>query len=88
MEVENGGIDPAILLDAIARFGDNAQGGVRDITRAIERQITDSIIDANTLGASAIRLCAEGPIVRAEVAAIRRDQSAGHALDPAMAARA
>jgi ATP-dependent Clp protease ATP-binding subunit ClpA len=85
MDIENGGIDPTILLDSIERFGDSAQGGVRDITRAIERQITDSIIDANTQGASSIRLRAEGPVVRAEIAAMRGDQATG-SFEPAMAA--
>jgi ATP-dependent Clp protease ATP-binding subunit ClpA len=67
LELEDGGIEPALLLDAIARFEDTAQGGVRDMTRAIERQVTDSVIDAKTQGAKAIRLRAEGAVVRAEI---------------------
>lgn len=67
LEIENGGIEPALLLEAIARHEDTAQGGVRDITRAIERQITDSVIDAKTQGAKAIRFRTEGVVVRAEI---------------------
>jgi ATP-dependent Clp protease ATP-binding subunit ClpA len=66
LEIEDGGIDPAILLGAIAKFGDHAQGGVRDMTRALERQITDSVMDAKTQGATKIRLRADGASVRAE----------------------
>ena len=68
LEIEGGGIDPRILVEAIAKFEDTAQGGVRDITRAIERQVTDSIIDAKTQGAASIRLRAEGAAV------VRRDR--------------
>ena len=46
---------------------DSAQGGVRDIARAIERQVTDSVIDAKTQGAAVIRLRADGATVRAEI---------------------
>ena len=42
-------------------------GGVRDITRAIEHQITDSVIDAKTQGATLIRLRAGGALVHAEI---------------------
>ena len=76
LTIESGGIDPTLLLDAIARFGDAAQGGVRDITRAIERQITDSVIDAKTQGAQTIRLCAEGATVRAEIAQMTPERTA------------
>jgi ATP-dependent Clp protease ATP-binding subunit ClpA len=67
LEIEDGGIDPRILLDAISHFEVNAQGGVRDITRAIERQVTDSVIDAKTQGAASIRLLATGASVQAEI---------------------
>ena len=69
LEIENGGIDPRILVEAISQLEDTAQGGVRDITRAIERQITDSIIEAKTQGAAIIRLAAAGAAVRAEIVA-------------------
>ncbi len=69
LAVEAGGIDPHILLEAIARFEDRAQGGVRDITRAIERQVTDGVIDAKTQGATCIRLSADGVRMRTEIVA-------------------
>ena len=71
LEIENGGIDPAILLDAIEQYGDSAQGGVRDMTRAVERQITDSIIDARTQGAARVRLRADGPKVYADISGLK-----------------
>jgi hypothetical protein len=71
LEIEDGGIDPRILVEAISRLEDKAQGGVRDITRAIERQITDSIIDAKTQGAATIRLVAGEAAVRAEIVKAR-----------------
>src|SRR6202035_4649815 len=46
LEIADGGIDPAILLDAIEALSARMNGGVRDITRAIERQVTDGLIDA------------------------------------------
>ena len=60
-------------------------GGVRDMTRAIERQITDGVIDAKTQGAKTIRLRAEGAVVRAEIAQMmpQRPASADAALAPA-----
>jgi hypothetical protein len=42
------------------------QGGVRDMTRAIERQITDGLIDARAAGAAEIRLVQDGERVRIE----------------------
>ena len=68
LEIAGGGIDPAILLEGISRYGDHAQGGVRDISRAIERQVVDSIMEAKEQGAKSIRLVAEGPNIRCVVA--------------------
>jgi ATP-dependent Clp protease ATP-binding subunit ClpA len=70
LEIESGGIDPKILIEAIARLEDRSQGGVRDMTRAIERQITDSVIDAKTQGAVSIRLYSDGPSVHAAIVRI------------------
>jgi ATP-dependent Clp protease ATP-binding subunit ClpA len=67
LEIESGGIDPRILIEAISHLEDKSQGGVRDMTRAIERQITDRVIDAKTQGAASIRLYAEGATVRAAI---------------------
>lgn len=74
LEVADGGIDPVILLSSIAKFGDNVQGGVRDMTRALERQITDSVIDVKTKGATKIRLRARGATVYAEAVESERRQ--------------
>lgn len=75
LAIESGGIDPRILLEAISRFEDSAQGGVRDITRAIERQVTDGVIDAKTHGAACVRLCADGARVRTEIVAPNRTET-------------
>jgi ATP-dependent Clp protease ATP-binding subunit ClpA len=75
LQIEDGGIDPMILLEAISRFEDSAQGGVRDITRAIERQVTDSVIDAKTQGAKTIRLRPNGSTVRAEIVEMVQSQA-------------
>ena len=57
-------IDPAILLEAIETLSSRMHGGVRDITRAIERQVTDGLIDARSLGATCVRLSARGATVK------------------------
>jgi ATP-dependent Clp protease ATP-binding subunit ClpA len=67
LTVENGGIDPAILLDAIDALQKRTDGGVRDITRAIERGITDGLLDARGKGAKEVRLVAEGASVRIDI---------------------
>jgi ATP-dependent Clp protease ATP-binding subunit ClpA len=81
LEIESGGIDPAILVTAISRFENNGQGGVRDITRAIERHVTDCVIDAKTQGATTIRLRIDDGLVRAEI--VRRNPDAVEARAPA-----
>jgi ATP-dependent Clp protease ATP-binding subunit ClpA len=58
LEIAEGGIDPRILLDSIEALS-KQKGGVRDIARAIEKQITDGLIDARAAGARRIRLRAE-----------------------------
>jgi ATP-dependent Clp protease ATP-binding subunit ClpA len=66
--LEAGGIDPAILLDAIDALQKRSDGGVRDIARAIERQVTDGLLDARGKGARSVRLRASGTEVRVEAA--------------------
>lgn len=68
LALDGGGIDPTILLDGIQRFGDKVQGGVRQIARDLEREITDGIIDAKTDGANSIRLVAVGDRIKVEIA--------------------
>jgi ATP-dependent Clp protease ATP-binding subunit ClpA len=61
LEVAEGGIDPQILLASIDRVAhEGAKGGVRDIARAIENQITDGLIDAKQEGAKRVRLVSDG----------------------------
>jgi ATP-dependent Clp protease ATP-binding subunit ClpA len=64
LAIADGGIDPAILLEAIETLSSRMHGGVRDITRAIERQVTDGLIDARSLGATCVRLSARGATVK------------------------
>jgi len=60
MELVDGGIDAEILMDALERHKKTQGNGVRELARAIEHQITDSIIDAKTAGAKTISLHADG----------------------------
>jgi ATP-dependent Clp protease ATP-binding subunit ClpA len=65
LELAEGGIDARILLDAVeSTTKQNAKGGVRDIARAIEKQITDGLIDAKSEGARRIRLQADGDRIK------------------------
>lgn len=66
LAIENGGIDPAILLRAIEAMQKRSEGGVRDIARAIERQVTDGLLGARESGAKTVRLFAQGQDVRVE----------------------
>lgn len=70
LSIENGGIDPAILLSAIEAMQKRSDGGVRDIARAIERQVTDGLLEARENGAKSVRLYAQGENVRVEVASV------------------
>jgi ATP-dependent Clp protease ATP-binding subunit ClpA len=67
LKIAGGGIDPQILMRAIDALSGRMQGGVRDMTRAIERQITDGLIEARGAGASQIRLVQDGERVRIEL---------------------
>lgn len=73
LSVEQGGIDPVILLDAIDMLQKRTDGGVRDIARAIEREVTDGLLDARGKGAKSVRLVAEGTGVRVEIASAGTD---------------
>jgi ATP-dependent Clp protease ATP-binding subunit ClpA len=64
LEIESGGIDTRVLLNAIDAMSDRMDGGVRDVSRAIEREITDGLIEARSAGAKTVRLVADGPRVR------------------------
>ena len=57
LAVEDAGIDPKILLDLMARQKKLGNAGSsRDLMRAIEESIADSLIDAKQRGAKSVRL--------------------------------
>ncbi|HTI67416.1 MAG TPA: AAA family ATPase [Caulobacteraceae bacterium] len=56
LKIQNGGIDPRILLGAVERLSGPMQGGVRDISRAIERDVANGLIDSRAAGAEEIKL--------------------------------
>ena len=60
LKIEGGGIDPAVLLGAIEQLAPHTKGGVRDIARAIEREITDGFIDARGAGVMTVRIASTG----------------------------
>lgn len=67
MEVASGGIDVAILAGAVARHEDKEGGGVRDLSRAIEHEIADSLIEAKLNNAKLVRLVETQGTVTVEV---------------------
>ncbi len=60
LEIADGGIDPTVLLGAIELLAPHSKGGVRDIARAIEQDVTDGLIDARGAGATKVRIISEG----------------------------
>ena len=65
LEIASGGIEPRILLGSIDTLSkQQPAGGVRDIARTIEKQITDGLIDAKAAGAKRIRLVADGERIK------------------------
>jgi ATP-dependent Clp protease ATP-binding subunit ClpA len=75
LKIAGGGIDPKILMNAIEALSGKMQGGVRDMTRAIERQVTDGLIDARGLGASEVRLLQDGDQVKVQIVRMGRGES-------------
>ncbi|MBF9234797.1 AAA family ATPase [Microvirga alba] len=59
LKIVEGGIDVMVLMDAVESLGDRIDGGVRDIARAIEQQLTDGLLDARSAGAQSVRLAKE-----------------------------
>jgi ATP-dependent Clp protease ATP-binding subunit ClpA len=64
LEIADGGIDPQILLDAVEALSKHMHGGVRDIAREIERQVTDGLIEARSHGATRVRLISDRSATR------------------------
>jgi ATP-dependent Clp protease ATP-binding subunit ClpA len=67
LKIADGGIDPRILMDSIDALSNRMQGGVRDMTRALEHQVTDKLIDARSAGADEIRLLSVGETVAVQI---------------------
>jgi ATP-dependent Clp protease ATP-binding subunit ClpA len=59
LQIAGSGIDPAILMDAIDKVT-GAAGNVRAVSRYIEKQIADGLVDAKAAGATHVRLTREG----------------------------
>jgi ATP-dependent Clp protease ATP-binding subunit ClpA len=64
LEIADGGIDPGVLLAAVEMLAPHSKGGVRDIARAIEQEVTDGMIEARAAGAPKVRIVAEGTATR------------------------
>ena len=80
LNIAPGGIEPAILLDAISTFTETKpKGGVRDIARLIEDKIADGLIEAKADGATHIRLEAAGKRVRVVTVSEQELTQAAHA---------
>jgi ATP-dependent Clp protease ATP-binding subunit ClpA len=60
LKISEGGIDPHVLVETIDEIGSRVGGGVRDITRIIERRITDGLIDARAVGATSVSIAKDG----------------------------
>jgi ATP-dependent Clp protease ATP-binding subunit ClpA len=66
LTIAGSGIDPGILLAAIEDLRSKTDGGVRDIARSIERQVTDGLLEARAAGASEVKLKALNERVEVE----------------------
>ena len=84
LEIEAGGIDIDILMHAIAAMSDRMNGGVRDVARAIERQISDGLIEARAQNARTVRLVKQGSAVAVVVAQKRDHPNAAPAAGEAL----
>jgi ATP-dependent Clp protease ATP-binding subunit ClpA len=82
LKIASGGIDPGVLLAAIEDLGSKADGGVRDIARSIERQITDGLLEARAGGATEVTLRASREGVEVEGARSLRKPQPSHRLPP------
>jgi ATP-dependent Clp protease ATP-binding subunit ClpA len=61
LEIAEAGIDHQILMSAIEQVSEKgAKGGVREISRNIEKKIADGLVDAKLAEATHVRFVAEG----------------------------
>ena len=56
LKLADQGIDPTILVDAISKSEKGLQSNVREVARAIEQAMGDSLIEAKEAGAKAVRI--------------------------------
>jgi ATP-dependent Clp protease ATP-binding subunit ClpA len=65
LEIAPGGIDHQILMSAIEKVSEQgAKGGVREISRNIEKKIADGLVDAKLAEATHVRFVAEGEKIK------------------------
>ncbi len=76
LEIAGAGIDPRILINAIEALEKRTDGGVRDIVRAIEREVSDGLIEARANNAATVRMQAVGPKVNVEPVTWRGEKAA------------
>ncbi len=82
LEIAEGGIDPRVLLGAIEILAPHSKGGVRDIARAIEQEVTDGLIDARGAGATKVRIFADGTATKVVAVDRSASRSPAAALSP------
>jgi len=64
LEIAEGGIDHQILMSAIEKVSEQgAKGGVREISRNIEKKIADGLVDAKLAEATHVRFVADGEMI-------------------------
>lgn len=85
LTIADGGIDPSILLEAVESLAPHMKGGVRDIARAIEQDVTDGLIDARASGATCVRLVADGRDTKVVAVDPAAPQTAGTSPAPVAA---
>lgn len=66
LKLADQGIDPTILLDAIAKSDKGVQTNVREIARSIEQQLGDSLLEAKEAGAKTVRIISNDGVIVAE----------------------
>jgi ATP-dependent Clp protease ATP-binding subunit ClpA len=66
LKLADQGIDPQILLDAIAKSDKGLQTNVREIARSIEQQMGDSLLEAKEAGAKSVRIIEMNGAILAE----------------------
>jgi ATP-dependent Clp protease ATP-binding subunit ClpA len=76
IEISGGGIDTSILLNAVEALERRTDGGVRDIVRAIERDVSDGLIEARANNAKMVRMRASGAKVIVEPVSFRAAETA------------